>query len=139
MNFKKNLTSSAGGFPMAPMIDIMFLLLIFFMAASIFVQWETKVGITVPTAESGKRGSRQQGEIVINLDTEGHIFVNEVEMSQERLESLLAQVVSEFRDQPVIIRADAKTHHESVVGILDVCRKVDLWNVSFATLSPKEG
>lgn len=138
MNFRKRLSNQQIGFQIAPMVDIMFLLLIFFMAATIFAQWETKIGITVPTADSGYRGARQAGEIIINLDADGVIVVNSVEMSAERLADLLAQVAETFRDQPVIVRADAKTHHEKVIEILDICRRVDIWNVAFATLPSKE-
>ena len=139
MNFKKKISGQQATFQMAPMIDIMFLLLIFFMAATIFAQWETKIGITVPTADSAVRGTRKPGEVIINLDEKGKIFVNNVEMGAKRLESLLAQVAKTFLDQPVIIRADAKTHHEKVVQVLDICRKVDIWNVAFATLPGKKG
>ena len=123
---------------MAPMIDIIFLLLIFFMAATIYAKWETKMGIEVPTADSGVRGSRQPGEIIVNIDADGRIFVNNVEMSQERLESLLGRVSETFQGQPVIIRADADTDHRHVIGVLDVCRKVDIWNVAFAALPQEE-
>ena len=119
---------------MAPMIDIMFLLLIFFMAAAIYAQWETKIEITVPTAEAGKRGDRQPGEIIINVDAEGRLFVNDVEMEMPRLRSILAQISTEFEDQPVIIRADGKTDHARVMGVLDACRSVDIWNVAFAVI-----
>ena len=137
MDFRKRLSRQQVGFQMAPMVDIMFLLLIFFMAATIFAQWENKIGITVPTADTGTRAVRKPGEIIINLDAEGRIFVNSVQMSPERLESLLAQVAETFKNYPVIIRADGDTRHESVVEILDICRKVDIWNVAFASLPPK--
>jgi biopolymer transport protein ExbD len=137
MNFRKNLPQPGAGFQMAPMIDIMFLLLIFFMAAAIYAQWETRIDVTVPTASSGERSARQAGEIIINLDSEGRIFVNDVEITPARLQSLLGQVAREFKDQPIIIRADGKTPHENVVGVLDICREVDIWNIAFATLPKK--
>lgn len=138
MNFRKRFSTPQAGFQMAPMVDIMFLLLIFFMAATIFAQWETKVGITVPTADTGVRADRRPGEIIVNLDAEGRMYVNNVEISIERLKGLLAQVAETFGDQPIIIRADAKTRHEAVIGVLDVCRQVDIWNVAFATIAPGE-
>ena len=138
MNFKKRLTDQQAGFQMAPMIDIMFLLLIFFMAATIYAQWERKIGITVPTADSAVRGARQAGEIIINVDADGEIVVNNVTMTLQRLESLLAQVAETYRDQPVIIRADAKTDHENVIAVLDICAKVDIRNVAFAALSKED-
>ncbi len=137
MNFRKNMPQTGPGFQMAPMIDILFLLLIFFMAAAIYAQWETRIDVTVPTAKSGERAARRAGEIIVNINTEGLIYVNDVQMPLPRLESLLAQVAAEFRDQPIIIRADAKTPHENVMQVLDICRQVDIWNVAFATLPEK--
>ena len=83
MNFKKKISETSPGFQMAPMIDIIFILLIHFMVATIFAQWENKLGITVPTADSGTRVERQQGELIINIDSEGRIYVNSLEKSLE--------------------------------------------------------
>ena len=58
MNFKRKITESNAGFQMGPMLDIIFILLIHFMAATIFAQWENKLEIKVPTASSEKRPSR---------------------------------------------------------------------------------
>jgi biopolymer transport protein ExbD len=137
MNFRKNMPPAGAGFQMAPMIDILFLLLIFFMAAAVYAQWETRIDVTVPSASSGIRAERQAGEIIVNIVADGTIVVNDVDMTPARLESLLAQVAAEFRVQPLIIRADAKTAHEDVMEVLDICRRVDIWNVAFAALPRK--
>jgi biopolymer transport protein ExbD len=134
MNFRKNLVPPQVGFQMAPLVDIVFISLIFFMTSSVVARWETKMGITVPTADSGIRAAREAGEIIINLDADGRIFIHTVEMTLDRLTALLVKVATEYKDQPVIIRADGRTRHEHVIAILDVCRKVDIWNVSFATI-----
>jgi biopolymer transport protein ExbD len=134
MNFRNGFQEGGQGFPMAPMVDVMFCLLIFFITALVYAQWESKIGIQVPTAETGADGQRNQGEIVINLDSEGKIFVNSAELSPLRLQGVLERVARTFKGQPVIIRADRATDYESVVGVLDICRMVDIYNVSFATL-----
>lgn len=138
MNFRKQMLPSHSGFQMAPMVDIMFLLLIFFMVSAVYVQWETRVDVTVPTADTGVRATRQAGEIIVNVDPKGNYFINEVQMAPDRLKSVLAQVSEQFPNQPVIIRADAQTPHQHVVGVLDICRQVDIWNIAFATLPDKE-
>ncbi len=122
------------GFQIVPMIDIMFLLLIFFIAASIYAQWETKIEIKVPTAKTGEYASRFPGEVIINIDTQGSITMNFVSYSPERLEVVLAELAKTYADQPVIIRADSKTPYEFVIKVLDICRNVDISNISFATL-----
>lgn len=139
MNFSRNLNRREHGFPLASMADIMFLMVIFLLAVAAYSQLETKVGITVPTVDSSVSGGRQPGEIIVNVDEAGTIFVNDTEMSPERLEGLLSHVAQSFADQPVIIRADAATDHQHVMGVLDICRKVDIWNVAFAALKPRGG
>lgn len=137
MNFRKRFQNNQTGFQMAPMVDIMFLLLIFFMAATLFAQWENLMGISLPTADSAVRAVRQR-ELIINLDEQGDIYINSVKKTPDELEEILVQVADVFREQPVIIRADAKTHHEKVIKVMDICRKVDIRDVAFATLSPED-
>jgi biopolymer transport protein ExbD len=137
MNFKKHIRDNPLGFQMAPMIDIIFIMLIHFMVATIFAQWENKLGIQVPSADSGLRIERQPGEVIINIDTEGEIYINSKLISEQRLESLLGQIAETFKSQPVVIRADQNTRHKDVIRVLDICRKVDIWNVAFSTL-PRE-
>lgn len=137
MNFRRDMQASQMGFQMAPMIDIMFLLLIFFMAAAMYADMETKMDVTVPTASSGVRSGRQQGEVIINVDPDGTIVVNGFELTREMLRDRLVRVAELYRDQPVIIRADAKTEHEQVMGVLDTCRLAGIWNIAFAALPEK--
>ena len=137
MNFRKNFQAPHVGFQIAPLLDILLTLLIFFMVTSVTATRETKMDLTVPTSDTSVAATRNVGEVIINIDAEGHVFIRNAEMSLPRLETLLAQVAKEYRDQPVIIRAAAKTRHENVISVLDVCRKVDIWNISFATLPGK--
>ncbi len=138
MNFRKRLNMPQQSFQMAPMIDIMFLLLIFFMVAAVYAQWEKKVGIDVPTAKTFEQSSRAPGEIIINLDADGTIFVNDTQMEIARLQGLLKNVAQDYRDQPIIIRADGNTDHRDVMTVLDTCRTVGIWNVAFAVLPATE-
>ena len=62
---------------MAPLIDIVFLTLIFFMWISVYATLESEVDIQLPTADTAQRGERSQGEIFINLNKDGTIMVNE--------------------------------------------------------------
>ncbi|MBQ2335306.1 MAG: biopolymer transporter ExbD, partial [Victivallales bacterium] len=120
------------------MLDIIFILLIHFMAATIFAQWENKLEIKVPTASSENHSYRQRGEVIINVDEKGVVSINSQELSMERLERILQEVQAAFQEQPVIIRADEKTQHKDVIKVLDLCAKVDIRNVSFATIRPEE-
>ena len=139
MNFRKQRTGTGEpGFQIAPMIDVIFLLLCFFIASQIFSQWETEIDIKLPTAETGDAPDRLPGEIIINIRSDGTRLVNNQELSPQQLGALLGRIVTLFPGQPVLIRADRSTDYEHVIGVLDLCRKSDIWNISFATANPED-
>jgi biopolymer transport protein ExbD len=123
--------------PMAPLIDIVFLTLVFFMTLSIFQQMESQTNISVPKSQTAEQSTRSPGEVIINISQEGHFFVNQQALDLEGLQIMLGRVAQLFPDQPVIIRADEKTYHKHVIKALDACAQADIWNISFATL-PEE-
>jgi len=137
MNFRKKVVERHIGFQMAPMVDIVFLLLIFFIASAVYSQWERKLEITVPTARSAKEAPRFLGEAIINIDADGHIFLNNLEYTPDRLFELLSQLAVTYPDQPVVVRADRMTRYEDVIRVLDICRRSDIANLAFATLPPE--
>lgn len=136
MNFKRNTNESGGGFQMAPMLDIVFILLIHFMAATIFAQWENKMEIQVPTASAAERQTRQPGEVILNIDKDGQVFINSRAISDERLLNLLNSISREFKSQPIILRADRATDCQQLIRVLDICKQADIWNIAFATVAP---
>ena len=138
MNFRGKTKPPNAGFQLAPMIDIMFLLLCFFIAAQIYAQWESEIDIKLPTAATGEIPDRLPAEIIINVRQDGVAVVNQRELKQEGLSDLLTRIVALYPGQPVLIRADKRTAYEHVIGILDLCRQVDIWNISFATSTVEE-
>ena len=126
------------GIEITPLIDVVFLLLIFFMVSSNFVQKQV-VSVTLPTSEAATASESNTIEIVLN--TSGTYFVAGESVGNERdqllnalrsvVGSLDAQALSE---QPVEIRADASATHQSVVHALDVCATLGLVRVSLATV-----
>ncbi|MBT3295776.1 MAG: biopolymer transporter ExbD [Verrucomicrobia bacterium] len=139
MNFRTNNNAPDQSFQIAPMIDVIFLLLTFFVASQIFSQWETEIDITLPTAQSSEQPDRIPGEIIINIHTDGAVVVNQVRMDESALDSLLNRIVDQFSDWAVLIRADKDTRYEDVIDVLDACRRADIWNVSFATTISDDG
>ena len=121
------------GFQIAPMIDIAFILLCFFVVSQIFAQWETEIDVKLPTAETGKIPRRLPGEIVINILQDGSTIITGQKISEPRLISVLNRIVKMFPGQPVLIRADKRTAYEHVIRVLDLCRQADIWNIAFAT------
>ena len=138
MNFRGKYKGEQPGFQLAPMIDVVFLLLCFFVASQIFSQWESSIDIQLPTAETGEMPERLPGEIIINIYSDGTVVVNSRTLAEDALTSLLARLVKLFPGQPVLIRADKKTPYEYVIRVLDLCRKADIWNISFAASVSEE-
>lgn len=138
MFFRKEMPKTSIGFQMAPMVDIVFLLLIFFIAAAVYSQWENKLEIQVPTSETAKQRARFPGEAIINIDKEGKFFLNSIEFTPERLTKVLTQLAKTYPDQPVVIRADKQTPCDYLIQLLDICAKTDIANISFATMNPED-
>ena len=119
---------------MAPLIDMIFITLIFFMVLSVLSQMETEINISVPKAKEAKEASRTPGEIIINVSKDGSVLVNQQALNYEQLKQMLLKVSNLFPDQAVIIRADQNTFHKNVIKVLDACASADIWNIAFATV-----
>ncbi|MGI9244163.1 MAG: ExbD/TolR family protein [Verrucomicrobiales bacterium] len=120
----------------APMIDIVFLLLIFFIVTWSYARFETEIDISVPAAAEGKSPKRSIGEIIVNVKKDGGIYVEGKVNSEEELMATLSQVSREYKDQAVILRGDKETAFDHIVSVLNVCQKAGIWNVAFATVQP---
>jgi biopolymer transport protein ExbD len=137
MKFGRTRTEEPAGIQMAPLIDIVFLTLVFFMTTSVYANLETEVDITLPTAETAEASNRTQGEIFINLRNDGSIVVNNRELNIPELQEVLYRVAEHFPGGAVIIRGDREAHLGNALAILDCCRRADIQNVSFAAV-PEE-
>ena len=122
---------------LAPMIDIVFLLLIFFIVTWQFSRSETELDVSVPTAEEGSELTRPKGEIIINVLKDNSIKVEGVVVDLEQLRSKLQAIATEFENQPVRIRGDGEVAYQRIVQVIDTCQKAGVWNISFATQRPE--
>lgn len=120
--------------PLAPLIDIVFLTLVFFLTISTYSTIESEVDIALPTADSAMQNDRSQGEIYINIRKDGAIVLNGREMNLEELQDVLKRVAELFPGGAVIVRGDREAYLGKAIAVLDCCRKADIWNVSFAAL-----
>lgn len=138
MNFRKNNKGELPTFQMTAMMDIVFLLLCFFITTSVFSQWEYEIDITLPSAESGKVPDRLPGEIIINIADDGRVSINQQELTLDVLKGRLDRLARYFPGQPVVLRADKDTKYDSLIKVIDTCRQADIWNFSMATSEHKE-
>jgi len=107
---------------MTPLIDMVFLLLIFFLVATTFHQTEREMQIALPNAAFAGPISTALREIVINVDAEGNIIVNGRTLEPEDLQRLIQETVAVNADQKVTVRGDRATPYANIVRVLDICK-----------------
>jgi biopolymer transport protein ExbD len=137
MNFRGSIQNNAPGFQIAPMVDIVFLLLIFFLVTWNFSRNETELDVKVPKAREGKETRRAVGEVILNVKSNGTVVMNRRQMNAAELQDTLQKIASLYPDQAVILRGDESTDYRHVVEVLDTCRRANIWNVAFATSRPE--
>ncbi len=135
MKFGHRASEEAEGIQLAPLIDIVFLTLVFFMTTAVFTSMESELDIQLPTASQAQMDERSQGEIYINLTNDGKIIVNNRELTLEELQGVLDRVAELFPGGSVIIRGDRDAFLGRAIAILNCCKNADIDNVSFAALT----
>ncbi len=118
---------------LTPMIDVVFLLLIFFMVTTTFTQ-ETQIKIKLPEAEGEARDEKTK-IIALTIDADGIYYVNNHQVINQKLTTLKKAIVDaagNSRALPFIISADAKTPHQAVISALDVVSQAGFSRITFA-------
>lgn len=122
---------------LTPLIDVVFLLLIFFMVSTTFTK-ETRLSLELPQAEGeASKSEREILEVTISADgryaVQGKALVNNKRATLGKALNLVAQSNNKL---PLVIVADAKAPHQSVVTAMDVAGKQGFVNLSIATMQP---
>jgi biopolymer transport protein ExbD len=126
------------GFQLAPMIDIIFLLLAFFIVTYQMTDNEKDLEISLPAASEGKAKPRDYLEKVINIHADGSIVIDQKSYTLEGLQDKMTNLVRVNKSQPVRVRGDEKTEYKHIVDVINRCSKAGIWNISFATGTPKK-
>ncbi len=136
MKFKRQ-SDSADEINLTPLIDVVFLLLIFFMVSTTFTK-ETHLNIALPEANGEKSPDKaKQIEIVIN--SLGSYSVNGKSLVNKKIDTLMAAIDTVSggdKSLPLIITADANTPHQSVVTAMDASGQLGFVNLSITTKKP---
>ena len=137
MRFREINVGQNAELELAPMIDVVFQLLIFFIVTWQFARFERDMDISVPSAEQAENKDRQAGEIIINLRQDGTIVLNGLVMSDDELLSKLRSISEAYPDQAVILRGSSEAEFQAIIDVLDVIKEAGVWNVAFATTRPE--
>ena len=112
----------SGGLELTPMIDVVFLLMIFFLVASKLDEADRSLDVVLPQAAAAKPLTSQPREFIINIDRAGNYYAGAQQVPLEELQVLLRQsAADEPQRQTVILRADEETAHKFVVAAMDAC------------------
>jgi biopolymer transport protein ExbD len=123
---------------LAPMIDILLLLLCFFITSWQYTKSETELNVAVPTAKEGAEPERSRGEIIINILADGTIRVEGLSVNRQQLFDKLSAIAKQYNNQPVRIRGDGDVAYQRIVEVIDTCQGAGIWNISFATQRPEQ-
>jgi len=119
---------------LTPMIDVVFLLLIFFMVATTFLDPEREIGIDLPEAESGVASEVDDDEVIVNIMADGSLFLSGEPIDDAGLTAALDRAARNNPETPVTIRGDANASHKHIVRVMDACGQARLTNLSVGTL-----
>ncbi len=133
MNFRPNPPEELN-LDITPLIDVVFLLLIFFMVSTTF-DHESEVNITLPKASKEISQARPDA-INVAIDAQSRIFINEKELLNSQILTIkeaLYDIAADLEDAPIIISADEETPYQMVIRTMDAARQLGLIKITFAT------
>ncbi|MFV9614862.1 MAG: ExbD/TolR family protein [Gammaproteobacteria bacterium] len=127
---------------LTPLIDVVFLLLIFFMVSTTFDR-HAKLKVSLP--ESSTKATQQQNDpLVLSIDAKGNYFLNERQIVNQQLGTLKQAILKtlgeknvDINDVSLVLRADANTPHQSVVRAMDAASQLGLSKLSIATVETR--
>lgn len=138
MNLRPDRSDERVDVNLTPLIDVVFLLLIFFMVSTTFDR-HAKLKVELPEA-SAKTEQQHEDPVILSIDAKGNYFIDERQVVNTQLETLkiaLQKTVADKKNVSLVLRADAKTPHQSVVRAMDAASQLGLTRLSIATIESK--
>lgn len=117
---------------LTPMIDIVFLLLIFFMVGTKFSEVEQQFDVELPTASPMQTMTRQPDPLTVTVSQTGSLALNGVPVEIEELRTQLMAAREAWADQPVLIRGDGQGEYQAVIDVMNLCQEVRISRFSLA-------
>jgi len=133
MNLRARAPLHHPGIQLAPLVDVLLLLLIFFLMTWNAARNENELDVKIPKASSAKEKSAPIGDVVINVKSDGNVVVNRRSLNTTELTDLLKGLVQLNSDQAVVIRGDEAGAYKNIVEVLNICSQAGVSNVAFAT------
>jgi biopolymer transport protein ExbD len=133
MNLRGRAMPHHPGIQLAPLVDVLLLLLIFFLMTWNAARNENELDVKVPKANAAKEKAAPIGDVVVNVKSDGNVVVNRRTLSAPELSELLRNLVQLNAEQAVVIRGDEAGAYKNIVSVLNLCSEAGVTNVAFAT------
>jgi len=128
MKFKRKTFLEKGRLDIAPLIDVVFLFLIFFMLTSSFI-FQPGIRVNLPKAVTSEVLHKEL--LIVTITEKNEVFINERPVSGDELVSRIT--IAARDEQPLLIKADRATNLGKVIEVWDICRQVDVKQINIAT------
>jgi biopolymer transport protein ExbD len=133
MNLRSRSPHHHPGIQLAPLVDVLLLLLIFFLMTWNAARNENELDVKVPKASAAQEKSAPLGDVVVNVKADGNVVVNRRTLTGAELTELLKGLVQLNSEQAVLIRGDEAGAYKNIVEVLNICSQAGVSNVAFAT------
>ena len=120
------------GLDLTPMIDIVFLLIIFFMVGTKFSELERKIGLQVPAVANNGALSSEPEKKVVNVYRDGRVELENQEVSLDELTRRLTSARQQYPRIGVMVRGDADSRYQTVANVLGACSQAGIAKMAVA-------
>lgn len=137
MNFQRGRGHDEPEINLIPLIDVLLVIIIFLMLTTTYAKF-SGLEINLPTADANKQ-AEQPNEVSVAVTPTGQVLVNKAPLAQTDVKSIseaLRRAAGDNKDPVIVINADAKATHQSVVDIMQAAQTAGYPHISFATQSP---
>ena len=125
MRIRSDDTDTSEVINMSSLLDVLFILIIFFLVTTTFKQLEDDHRVDLPVDQRNQALSNKAGDVVkVNIRKSGAYVVMDSPVSEEQLEATMKKAVEDRADVKVLIRADKETKHLYVANVLSICKYV---------------
>lgn len=118
---------------MAPMIDMVFLLLVFFMCVSSLAQADKSIPVDLPESAESKVPDDLSNRRIVSVKEDGRVFLGAGEVSLEELKNAVSRAVGETPQLRIQVRADSQSRFEQIQGVLKQCAEAGAVEVVYST------
>jgi biopolymer transport protein ExbD len=133
MNLRKRAEPHIIGFQIAPMVDILLVLLCFFIVTWSLAKKELDLKVRVPSAQNATESASVVNQTVLNVRPDGMVIWNNKAVPRAELLARLKELSGLFPDYSIIVRGHENAEWKRISDVLDTCREANIWNVAFAT------